>query len=145
MAAAYFKNREYRKSAEVHSEAMEIYREVVGEGKNPLLAGLSEKLGALGELRDVLGSDSAVSQILDSDIVQELLASLDVEDLAATLQKLTNKNGQDGPASSGDTNSQPGGNEDGKSSEPKQVHEELFDTARLRQMLLNMTSLKGEL
>jgi len=144
LAAAYFQNGEYRKSAESHGDAMETYKAVVGEGKNPLLEGLLGKLGAFGETGDFGAAD--LSEVLGSDVVQELLASLDAGDLSATVERLAAMAGEEEHGTTTDSNDHNGdttGEE--KSGEKKAVHQELFDIENLRQMLLNATSMQGEL
>lgn len=75
MAIAFYKNGQFRESIHAHSEALETYRRIVGEGENPIMAGygdLAEAGGALGldnfDLSSLLGSKGDVE---GSDEVQE--------------------------------------------------------------------------
>lgn len=78
LAAALFKDSEFASSAEAHSEAMDIYKHEVGEGRNPLMAGLAEKLSGTIDINDlVAGSD--LSELLDVADIQELFAEMGVD------------------------------------------------------------------
>ncbi|CAB9519673.1 expressed unknown protein [Seminavis robusta] len=156
LAAAYFKDSQFQQSAEAHREAMEIYREVVGEGKNPMLASLADQLGVnIDDLGQVNNLD-----LLASSNIQELISNLDVdEEVKASLEALTSKgNGkQDTQSSESSTNSHQtaGTNANrqkgqqnhqhdnaGAAQENKaqqKVHEELIDLEKLRQSALNAT------
>lgn len=48
LATAYFKQGEYELSMEAHDDALDVYKEVVGEGKNPLMEGLEDMLAHHG-------------------------------------------------------------------------------------------------
>lgn len=48
LATAYFKQGEYELSIEAHEDALDVYKQVVGEGKNPLMEGLEDMLAHHG-------------------------------------------------------------------------------------------------
>lgn len=85
LAAALFKDGEFASSAEAHSEAMDIYKHEVGEGKNPLMAGLAEKLSGNIDINDIVaGSD--LGELLDVSDIQELFSGMGVDATGLTEQ-----------------------------------------------------------
>lgn len=150
LATAYFKDGEFSSSVEAHTEAMDIYKTEVGEGKNPMLAGLADKLGGEFDVSDVLGATD-LSDLLGSEELQDLLAKLGAGDLAETVEKLTkqsiNKEESDPATTATATDKNNANKEEVTTGKPAQkVHEELIDIEKVRQSVLaNVTSMKGEL
>ena len=137
MAAAYVQEGDFQRSAETYHDAMEIYREVVGEGNNPITYGLEQRLGdTTGMLNEILSSAG-----IDESQLQDLLSSLGYGDLLNSLNlnnKNKNKKNQGGTTTGqGDKANEAGNTE---VSPTKQVHEELIDMEKLREIIYNATS-----
>lgn len=153
MSAAYFQNAEYKLSGEARREAVDIYRDVVGEEENPmLLTVLLEQLGDAGvNLSELLGG-TELSDLLGSEDAQERLLQLTSEDLSSLLGKLAhNKQSQDKQATperleyaATDATGQAPDKPDAEKPEHR-VHEQLIDIEQIRQNSLNVTSMRGEL
>jgi hypothetical protein len=151
LAAAYFTDSQYKLSAEVHREAMDIYQQIIGEGKNPMLAGLAEKLGMSIEDLGQINAFGAGGGLLASQELQDMLAGLDLdENLKATLQSLV-QGKRTAESNSPVTDPTKASNEkqEIKGDEEKNnqnVHEELIDLEKVRQnALFNSSSAMGEL
>jgi tetratricopeptide (TPR) repeat protein len=70
MGMALFRLREFDESARLHEEALELFRETVGEGKNPLtpIIGATEAMDA---------SDSSINSGNEDDVVRTHLVNFD--------------------------------------------------------------------
>jgi hypothetical protein len=149
LAAAYFTDGRYKQSAEIHQEAMDIYQHLIGEGKNPMLAGLAEKLGMSIEDLSHISAFSAGAELLASPEILSMIAGLDLdEDLKATLQSLLDGKKTEESTLQGTipiiTNEKHGSKGDERKVN-QNVHEELIDLEKVRQSALNSTSAMEEL
>lgn len=85
LAMAYFKQGEYEQSIEAHEDALDDYRRVVREGKNPLMDGLEDLLEQQGLNRDHLkaaGGAGDTNHVIDvsayqASILNKTVASKD--------------------------------------------------------------------
>jgi len=108
LATAYFKQGDYELSSDAYSDAMEIYAEVVGEGKNPMMEGLESLLqehgldaetiqlltnsiggGVIGNVHGIEENSKESSK--DDDFRSSETILLDLDAVKASLQNVTAK------------------------------------------------------
>ena len=80
MAMALFRLREFDQSAQTHCEALDIYRKVVGDGKNPLLADALVNKGSGDEPANAENENAFRAQLVNLDALQQGLANLTSKD-----------------------------------------------------------------
>jgi hypothetical protein len=150
LATAYFRDGDFDKSIDTHSEAMDIYKVEVGEGKNPMLASLAAQLGDTIDLDAMMAGSVDLDELLGSAEFQAIRDSLDVlgRDLTDKLDKVTKAGKGDDEVKNSKDGHQ--GNK-AKQQGEKKVHEQLIDAdtiERVRQsIIINATAAarKGEL
>lgn len=77
LAMVYFKQGEYELSMEEYADALDVYKEVIGEGKNPLMEGLEDLLAQHGvdpeTLQQATGGEAsgdAADKVIDLEAYQ---------------------------------------------------------------------------
>lgn len=157
LATALLQNGEFAESAEVHSDAMDFYNEVMVDVKPSDLASLLEEVGNAGG--DLSMLDSEEGRSISSQLLAEQLASLLVKFASKTSEMGTasrrpgmEPNKVQGMSTVGQNAKDPENSsiddvktETAKKPKQAQVHEELFDLEQIRKNALNISSVQEEL